>query len=194
MTSACLAGWIAYIACFPKKILAKPRLLPAMTFALVLTGLSTATCAWLLIRWIMSWPLYVTVTVPLLLLSFGLALALFVGLTSNILQDDDREWLSRAAAWLLLFTVAWAGASALVLLVPTGIMSPRLGNAWRSAFAAAGGLGGVITALSNFSSKSKAKAEKSGNAGKSWAWSQRVQRLRLSWYFSRLCRCSLTGC
>ena len=119
MTSACLAGWIAYIACFPKKILAKPRLLPAMTFALVLTGLSTATCAWLLVRWIMAWPLYVTVTVPLLLLSFGLALALFVGLTSNVLQDDDREWLSRAAAWLLLFIVAWAGASALVLLVPT---------------------------------------------------------------------------
>src|SRR5947209_12705479 len=76
VTGACLAGWIVYIACFLKKVLAKPRLLAGLTFALVLTGVSTGSCAWLLSHKLllyMHWPVYVTVAPPLLLRSLGLA-------------------------------------------------------------------------------------------------------------------------
>src|SRR5947209_4016581 len=167
VTGACLAGWIAYFARFPKKVLTKPRLLPGLTCALALAGISTASCAWLLSHKLllyMHWPVFVTVGPPLLLLSLALAVTLFVGLTSIILNDEDREWLSRAGAWLLLFVVIWTGSSALVLLAPTGLM--KFGPRLRSAFGAAGGLGGIITALGGFGlGKHKEKdSQKDGNA------------------------------
>jgi len=58
----------------------------------------------------------------LLLLTFGVAGALFVGLSSTALQDEDREWLARAAAKLLLFCTTWIAACTVVLLIPAGLL------------------------------------------------------------------------
>ena len=76
----------------------------------ILTSLSTATGAWLLASKLflgLSWPLYVTFALPLLFLAFGIAISIFVGVTSRALEDDDREWLARAGAWGLLSIVSW---------------------------------------------------------------------------------------
>jgi hypothetical protein len=65
-----------------------------------------------------SWAWYVTLAPVLSLLAFDAAGALFVGLSSNTLKDDDREWFSRAGAGILLFCGVWWVACALVLAVP----------------------------------------------------------------------------
>src|SRR6266700_3521813 len=156
------AGWIAYAVFNFAKVERKPRLWGWLTIAIVPAGFSTASFAWLLVDKLylhIDWAPYVTFAPPLLLLAFALPLILFVGMTSKILEDEDREWLSRAGAWLLLFILGWAGMCSLVLLAP-GLLFKL--PAWgRSAFAAAGGAGGVITALGGFSPKSKSHPQNS---------------------------------
>lgn len=128
-----------------------------MLFALILTGFSTASGAWLLADKLLPrlhWPFYVTVAAPVLLLAFALAVVIFVGLTSKVLEDADREWLSRAGAWLLLYVLIWAAISALVLQVPAWLL--QLHTWARSSIAAAGGLGALFAALGSLSSKVKA--------------------------------------
>src|SRR5215470_19890603 len=122
-------------------------------------SVGTASLVWLLVSDIfpyMGWgSSYIACAPPLLLLAFALPVVLFVGVTSNILQDEDREWLSRAGAWLLLFVLAWAGICTLVLVAPTWEFDlPGWG---RSAFAAAGGVGGILTALGGFGLRVKAQ-------------------------------------
>jgi len=156
ITTAEAAGWIAYVVFNFAKVRRKPRLLAWLTIAILLTGFSTASCAWLLVSKLylyLKWGIYVAFAPPLLLLAFALPLVLFVGVTSGVLEDEDREWLSRAGAWLLLFILGWAGICSLVLLAP--IWALKLPVWGRSAFAAAGGAGGIITALVGFSPKSK---------------------------------------
>lgn len=170
ITGACLIAWVAYFIRFRRKVLDKPRLIPALTATLTITGAGTACGVFFLAHKVLlylPWPLYVTIVPPLLLLCLALTVTLFVGMTSIILKDEDREWLSRAGAWLLLFVVIWAGSSALVLLAPAWVVHHRL--LWQEAFGAAGGLGGIITALGGFvSGKHKEEdSKKDGDAGKS---------------------------
>lgn len=152
-------AWIAYLLFLFRKSGGKSKTIFGLSFALLLTVLSTAGGASLLIRFFpyLSWPVYITVAVPLLLAAFGIAVVLFVGLSSRVLRDDDREWLSRAGAWWLLSILGWAGISALVLQVPDwlaqlhGLMRGYL-------LAGAGGIGGILTGLGSFS-KSQTKTE-----------------------------------
>lgn len=151
-------GWIAYLLIGGKTIWRKPQLIVGLTAVLLFTCFSTASCAWLLTAKVYqgaSWPAYVTMASPLLLLAFMLAVTFVVGLTSNILQDEDREWLSRAAAWMLLCIVTWVGLCILVLLAPAWIIGfPK----WSRALLATGGAaGGWVSALGGLSSKTKAQ-------------------------------------
>jgi len=125
---------------------------------LLLTCFSTASCAWLLQAKVYqgaSWPEYITMAAPLLLAAFMLAVTLVVGLTSNILLDEDREWLSRAAAWMLVCIVSWVSLSVLVLLAPDWVM--RFPKWIRTLLATGGAAGGWVSALGGLSSKTKAQ-------------------------------------
>lgn len=155
------AAWIAYLLIFHKKVTGKPRAVLGLSFALLLTIVSCATGAWVMTKLFrgLSWALYITVTIPLLLLAFALAVVLFVGLSSNVLNDEDREWLSRAGAWWLLFTLSWAAICALSLQAPEWFM--HLHGLARSLVACAGGIGGVFTALGSLS---KSKQQPSADA------------------------------
>lgn len=138
-----------------------------MLIALALTGFTTASGAWLLTEKLflhLPWPVYVTVAGPLLMLSFGLAGVLFVGMAGAELKDEDREWLSRAGAWWLLIVLVWTGMSVLVLQAPDWLV--KLPGWMRSAFAGAGGLGAVVTALGGLRGKTKPE-QKDGSQQKS---------------------------
>ena len=158
-TASCAAGWVAYLIVGGKAIWKRPRAIAGLSIAILLVGASTATCAWLLTAKFYqeaSWAVYVTVAAPLLLLAFMFAVVLFVGFTSNLLEDEDREWLSRAAAWMLLFIVSWVSLCVLVLLAPSWVLkSATLGK--RAFLAVAGAAGGGISALGGLSSKTKVK-------------------------------------
>lgn len=153
------SAWIAYLLIFHKKFAGKPQAILGLSFALLLTVASCATGAWVMTKFFrtFSWALYITVSLPLLLLAFAFAVVMFVGLTSNVLNDEDREWLSRAGAWWLLFTLGWAAICTLSLLAP-GWLSHV--HTWtHSLFACAGGMGGIFTALGSLS---KSKPEQPG--------------------------------
>jgi hypothetical protein len=148
-----------------------PRLkfVSAFVVAGVLTSLSTAGGAWLLVATsfrYLHWPVYVTFAMPLLFVSFGLAVTVFVGFTSRVLNDDDREWLARAGAWGLLFVACWIGFAALTLLLPQLLfdLHGKLALWVDSAIAAAGGIGGLLATLAGLSSKNKAKPQSSGTS------------------------------
>ena len=130
----------------------------------ILTSLSTATGAWLLTSQLflgLSWPLYVTFALPLLFLAFGIAISIFVGVTSRALEDDDREWLARAGAWGLLSIVSWAGLSALSLLAPQLLL---LGGKVVVSIYSAGGISALISTLAGLSSKTKAQPKSDGSS------------------------------
>ncbi len=61
---------------------------------------------------------YSTVALPVFLLSFALAAGCFAGLASALMTEEDREWWSRFGAWLLMVSLAWTLAGAVVLFVP----------------------------------------------------------------------------
>lgn len=69
-----------------------------------------------------SWAMYATFGPPLVLLGYCAGTVLFVGLSSRVLHDDDREWMSRAVAAPLLACVAWTALGAAVLLLPDVVL------------------------------------------------------------------------
>lgn len=83
--------------------------------------------------------LFVCFAGPLLLLFFFLASVLFAGLASHFTRDEDREWLARAGAWILIAVVVRAAFAAIVLFGPLVLVHLA---AWTSSI---GGLSGLIT-------------------------------------------------
>jgi uncharacterized membrane protein YhdT len=116
----------------------------------------------------LSWRLYTTFAMPLLFISLGLAVTIFVGFTSRVLEDDDREWLARAGAWGMLCVVAWIALSAMSLLAPDllFLMHTKLKLWADSTFVATGSISGVLAALAGLSSKTKALTKNGASEGK----------------------------
>jgi hypothetical protein len=97
--------------------------------------------------------LYACLAVPAYLVILFLAVAAFVAFTSRkrpdirrgdrmlTIEDEDREWLGRHGAWLLISAIGWAALSALVLFGPLLLLwSPKL-------LGAVGGISGLLAAL-----------------------------------------------
>jgi len=55
---------------------------------------------------------------PMILLGFFLIASLQVGFAGRRLHDHQREWLSRVAAWMLIYGVAWGAIFAIVVYGP----------------------------------------------------------------------------
>lgn len=66
-------------------------------------------------------PIYVCLAVPLYFLSFTTASTIFVGIYSRVATDDDREWLARQSAWILIACGGWVLLNFIVLFGPLGI-------------------------------------------------------------------------
>lgn len=158
--AAASSGWILYLIVCGKSARERLRLFFPVSAAVVLTSFSAGSGAWLLIDVVYpaaSWPVYSTVAVPLLLLALALAGCLFVGFTSRVLRDEDREWLSRAGAWLLMFVMCWTVVCTLVLILPVWAFTlPKWGE---SALGSMGVAAGWISAIIGSSSKSKSPKE-----------------------------------
>jgi hypothetical protein len=159
VAASALAGWFAFLLTCRKSMRDRLRLLLLITLPIAIGGAGAGAVAWLVARYIYpssSWPVYTTVAAPLLLLSLLLAGCLFVGISSHALNDEDREWLSRGAAWILLCIVGWTGVCALVLLAPSWVMNFPV---WvKSLLAAGGGAGGWLSALAGRSASPRSGA------------------------------------
>jgi hypothetical protein len=84
---------------------------------------------------------YVCFALPMVLAIFTVSAMLYVGLISFITNDDDREWLSRSDAWVLIVIFGWCAVSALVLYGPIGL---GLAQQWVISI---GGVSGLISIL-----------------------------------------------
>ena len=103
---------------------------------------------------------FVCFATPYFVLSFLLAVFLFVGIASRWTDDDDREWLARLAAWFLLAAGVWALFSTLVLFGPEWLRKlPRL-------LTALGGTSGVLTLVLTHSGLSAANKKEAAEARK----------------------------
>ena len=104
------------------------------------------------------------ILVVLLLVNF-----VFTGLASWVTEDEDREWLARSAAWILITVVAWVGVNLVVLWGAQAISTTpgnqlavflgdvkasRVANALLGAF---GGVTGIVAALVALRSKLEQK-------------------------------------
>jgi hypothetical protein len=105
--------------------------------------------------------IYVTLSVPLLLLLFLLSGTVYVGLSSGTTTDEDREWLARYGGWILIVGVVWIVLNGLVLLGPL-MLEYLAGIDWTSpwealqpiAVAVLGLVSGAASLIGGFSSKS----------------------------------------
>lgn len=143
------AAWLLYLMFCRKKLKKRLQLLAGpLSIAIALMGIGTGTAAWYLTNYLLvptSWAVYVTIALPLLLMGFSGAGALFIGLSSTALEDEDREWLSRGAAYVMLVCFIWVAACAVVLLVPRWIFA--LYSWAQGAVVAAGGIAAWLSAL-----------------------------------------------
>jgi hypothetical protein len=152
-----LMAWLGYLASCGKPLRERIDLLAGpLSIAIVLLGLGTGAAAWLLTNQLLlptSWAQYVTVGPPLLLAGFLMSGAIFVGLSSGALQDEDREWLSRGTAYVMLFCTAWVAVCAVVLLLPGWAFA--WGREAKAALVAAGGITGWFSSFAGFKGDQK---------------------------------------
>lgn len=107
--------------------------------------------------------LYACLAAPIFMAVFLLAVILFVGITSQFTDDEDREWWARFGAWVLIVAVLWSLMSALVLFGPVGLM--YLGGYTKAILAALGGASGLLTILGGMSAKTSSHQEGNGKSG-----------------------------
>ena len=105
--------------------------------------------------------IYTIVAVPLFLSVFLIAATIFVGIGSKIMDNLEREWLSRMEAWLLIVAVGWLTVCGLVLLGPKLI--EKAGTTFHAWFSL-GSISGFITLLFGYyaNSFSRDSAQPSG--------------------------------
>jgi hypothetical protein len=84
-------------------------------------------------------PLYTSFAAPAFLVTFLVAGTLFVGFSSRLSSDEDREWWARMGAWILVVAMAWSAVSAWLLLGPLLFFKAA------ALVGSVGGISGVVT-------------------------------------------------
>jgi hypothetical protein len=128
--------------------------------AIVVSGAIGGLATWALATKIFPTPsdeehilLYTCLAVPLLLVSFLIGGAVYVGLASRWTTDDDREWWARSSGWILIALVGWMGFIAIVLFLPPLVLN------WPRMLGSIGGVTGLISLLLGYSAKSAATSD-----------------------------------
>ncbi|MEA2953247.1 MAG: hypothetical protein QOJ96_2767, partial [Alphaproteobacteria bacterium] len=106
--------------------------------------------------------MYLTFWAPWMLCSQVIALTIFVGLISYQKRfDADREWISRAAGWIIVAAIGWLVMTFLVFaglltLLQSGFAA-KIGVFVGTYLVPIGALAGLVTALAGWSSVTKTK-------------------------------------
>ncbi|MFL6414260.1 MAG: patatin-like phospholipase family protein, partial [Bryobacteraceae bacterium] len=94
---------------------------------------------------------YACFGVPFVFLILASVGVLSVGVSSKITGDDDREWWSRAGAWVLVIALTWVVFSSLVLLLPDAVA--RVDLRWSLSFSTASAVLGWIVSRAGANDK-----------------------------------------
>jgi hypothetical protein len=125
--------------------------------AIVISGAVGGVATWILATQIFPNPsgetsvdYYACFAAPLLLFSFLIAGAVYVGLASRWTSDDDREWWARSSGWILIALVAWMAMGTIVIFGPVLLLGiPKV-------LVPLGGVTGLLTLLLGFSGRTEA--------------------------------------
>jgi len=117
----------------------------------------------------LEWQIYLSFSVPLFLTVVLIAATVFVGLSSSIMSDEDREWLARYGGWVMIVSCVWILLNGLVLIGPSLASMAFRGtdletHGWTSTIlpavlSVAGTLSAIVTLVGGFSEKSHVRHE-----------------------------------
>jgi hypothetical protein len=131
----------------------------------LLTGAAGGLAAWALLMYAFrqptgaELPAYVVFVPGVLLALLALIGTLFVGFTSRITNDQDREWWARSGGWVLIVLSIWTGFAAI------SIFSPQLPNWIATTVGSTGGIAGLLTAVLGYRGKIPLAGERPKNGG-----------------------------
>jgi hypothetical protein len=91
--------------------------------------------------------IYLCLAVPLILVVFYVQASVFVGISSTVNEEYDREWWGRAGAWLLMIAGLLAGASLISVFGPVFLYRAPV------ILGSLGGVSGIIAGFVGFSAK-----------------------------------------
>ncbi len=98
--------------------------------------------------------LYGCFAAPVFLSLFLVAATIFIGVSSDVTSDEDREWWARMGAWLLIAIGGWSVFSGLVLFGAAGLLAmPKI-------LGSLGSLTGLFTLIVGHSSGTAANKER----------------------------------
>jgi GNAT superfamily N-acetyltransferase len=89
---------------------------------------------------------YGVLAVPAFLGVFLFAATLYIGISSRLTDDQDREWWGRSGSWTLLVACGWAGLAGLIVLAPSGLAT-LYANEHEWLVELMGGTAGILSAL-----------------------------------------------
>ena len=127
----------------PLKKIVDPNSIPPMLRAIKVTAPMSA--------------IYLCLAVPLILLVFYVQASVFVGISSRVNEEYDREWWGRAGAWLLMTAISLAIASLITVFGPVFLYRAPV------ILGSLGGVSGIIAGMVGYSSKTNA-TKKDGQA------------------------------
>jgi hypothetical protein len=117
--------------------------------------------------------LYVSLSVPFLLVIFMIGGTFVAGFSSRFSGPEDQEWWARSGAWLLIAVMTWAAMSLLVTVGPLLLVDLRalfgngsLGSIKSKLTAIVGIVSGVISIFGGFSSRTKSSGAAEGTDSK----------------------------
>jgi hypothetical protein len=105
--------------------------------------------------------LYACFAAPAFLLVFLLGVTLYIGVTSKstAIDDEDREWWARLAAWVLIAILGWILFTTIVIIGPLALLkAPQ----W---LAPLGGISGVLAAIIGQSARTAQKPSNGEGGG-----------------------------
>jgi hypothetical protein len=119
---------------------------------------SSTTTEWDWRHWRLE--IYACFAGPAFLLVFLLGATLYIGLSSKShrVDDEDREWLARLSAWVLIVILGWSVFTTLVIFGPLVLLSAPQ---W---LAPLGGISGLLAAVAGQSAKTRGVPKTSGSA------------------------------
>ncbi|MEO8042661.1 MAG: patatin-like phospholipase family protein, partial [Acidobacteriota bacterium] len=115
-----------------------------------------------------AWQIYLCLAIPLFFIIVLASATVFVGLSSGKATDEDREWLARFGAWVLIVAAVWALLNALVLLAPSGLEAifridwtnlSFSNGIWPAVVSVIGVISGAVSLFGGFSEKSQVRNE-----------------------------------
>lgn len=148
--AACACAWLMFLAFHRRPWRERWALATSpVSFAVLVMAAGIGVTTWANTNFVLwshnrdtepTWAFYATLGPPAILAGFSLATILFGGLSSGFLEDEDREWLSRSSAGVLLASVAWGLMAWVVLTLPSLAFEAEEGFAVVAVAALASGL------------------------------------------------------